>query len=313
MTNPLLESLALPAFDRIQPEQVLPAVDACLSRYRARVEDLVAAATDAPTWDTLMAPLEAEEAALEQAWGPVTHLHSVADSEPLREVYQQALDRITDFSSELGQHRGLFEALKRLRDSAEFESLRADQKAVIEHELRDFELSGVALEEPARTRFREISRELAQLETAFEQAVMDATDAYVRPLKAEELIGIPESERALLAQAAKDHDLDGHALTLQFPVYNAVITYAEDRNLRFEAYQAFGTRASDQGPQAGQFDNGPRIEQIMALRHEAAQLLGYDNPALLSLATKMAPTPDRVLGFLRDIVTRARPGAERAG
>ncbi|MCB1600545.1 MAG: M3 family metallopeptidase [Xanthomonadales bacterium] len=311
MTNPLLENLALPAFDRIQPEQVLPAVDACLSRYRARVEELVAAATDAPTWDTLMAPLEAEEAALEQAWGPVTHLHSVADSEPLREVYQQALDRITDFSSELGQHRGLFEALKRLRDSAEFESLRADQKAVIEHELRDFELSGVALEEPARTRFREISRELAQLETAFEQAVMDATDAYVRPLKAEELIGIPESERALLAQAAKDHDLDGHALTLQFPVYNAVITYAEDRNLRFEAYQAFGTRASDQGPQAGQFDNGPRIEQIMALRHEAAQLLGYDNPALLSLATKMAPTPDRVLGFLRDIVTRARPGAER--
>jgi oligopeptidase A len=311
MTNALLENLALPAFDRITPDQVLPAVDACLSRFRERVEQVLAAAGSEPDWDTLMAPLESEEAALEQAWGPVTHLHSVADSDALREVYQQALDRITDFSSELGQHRGLFEAIKRLRDSASFASLRADQRAVIEHELRDFELSGVALEEPARTRFREISRELAQLETAFEQAVMDATDAFVRPLTAAELTGIPESERALLAQAASDHELEGHALSLQFPVYNAVITYADDRALRFEAYQAFGTRASDQGPQAGQFDNGPRIEQIMALRHEAAQLLGYDNPALLSLATKMAPTPERVLGFLRDIVTRARPGAER--
>ncbi|MBK8067687.1 MAG: M3 family metallopeptidase [Rhodanobacteraceae bacterium] len=309
--NPLLESSALPAFDRIAPEHVLPAIDACLSRYKERVEEVLAHAGKTPTWDSLMAPLEAEEAALEQAWGPVTHLHSVADSEALRKVYQPALDQITDFSSELGQHRGLFEAMKRLRQSPDFARLRRDQQAVIEHELRDFELSGVGLEEPARTRFREISRESAQLETAFEQAVMDATDAYVRPLSEAELAGIPESERAVLAQAAADHELEGHALSLQFPAYNAVITYADDRALRQEAYTAYGTRASDQGPQAGQFDNSPRIEQIMALRHEAARLLGYANPATLSLATKMAPTPERVLGFLRDIVGRARPAAQR--
>ncbi|MFO1493517.1 MAG: M3 family metallopeptidase [Lysobacterales bacterium] len=311
MTNPLLESLPLPAFDRIEPAHVLPAIDACLARYRERVEALVAGAGAAPDWDTLMAPLEAEEAALEQAWGPITHLHSVADSEALREVYQQALDRITEFSSELGQHRGLYEAMQRLRQSPAFATLRADQQAVVEHELRDFELSGVALEEPERTRFREISRELAQLETAFEQALMDATDAYLRPLSEAELTGIPESERALLAQAARDHDRDGHALTLQFPVYNAVITYADDRALRQEAYTAYGTRASDQGPQAGQYDNGPRIEQIMQLRAEAARLLGFDNPAALSLRTKMAGSPERVLGFLRDIVSRARPAAQR--
>jgi oligopeptidase A len=311
MTNPLLEATALPAFDRFAPDQVLPAIDTCLTRYRARVEEVLAQAGPNPTWDTLMAPLEAEEAALERAWGPVTHLHGVADSDALREVYQQALDRITDFSSELGQHRGLFEAIKHLRDAPAIAALRADQRAVIEHELRDFQLSGVALEEPARTRFREISRELAQLETGFEQAIMDATDAYVRPLADAELAGIPDSERAILAQAARDHELEGHALTLQFPAYNAVVTYADDRALRQEAYTAFGTRASDQGPQAGQFDNGPRIEQIMALRFEAARLLGYDNPATLSLATKMAPTPERVLDFLRDIVTRARPAAAR--
>ena len=309
--NPLLEASALPAFDRIAPEHVLPAIETCLSHYRQKVEAVLAQAGSAPTWDTLMAPLEAEEAALEQAWGPVTHLHSVADSEALRQVYQPALDQITDFSSELGQHRGLFEAMKRLQQSPDFAKLRRDQQAVIEHELRDFELSGVGLEEPARTRFREISRELAQLETAFEQAVMDATDDFVRPLAEAELAGIPSSECALLAQVAADHGLQGHALSLQFPAYNAVITYADDRALRQEAYTAFGTRASDQGPQAGRFDNGPRIEQIMALRYEAARLLGYDNPATLSLATKMAPSAERVLGFLRDIVSRARPAAQR--
>ena len=311
MTNPLLEPTALPAFDRFAPDQVLPAIDACLSRFTQRVAEVTAAAGSEPSWDTLMSPLETEEAALERAWGPVTHLHSVADSDALREVYQQALDQITEFSSALGQNRDLFEAVKRLRASASFDALRADQKAVVEHELRDFMLSGVALEEPARTRYREISRELAQLETAFEQAVMDATDGYVRPLSEAELTGIPESERATLAQAASDHELEGHALTLQFPVYNAVITYADDRALRQEAYTAFGTRASDQGPQAGQFDNGPRIEKIMALRHEAAQLLGYANPATLSLATKMASSPDRVLGFLNELVTRAKPAAQR--
>jgi len=311
MSNPLLENSALPAFDQITPEHVLPAVDACLARFKQQVDDLIASVGSHPSWDRLMAPLEIEEAALERAWGPVSHLHSVADSDNLRGVYQLALDKITEFSSELGQHRGLFEALQRLRDSDEFATLRADQRAVIEHELRDFVLSGVALEEPARSRFREISRELAQVETAFEQALMDATEAYVRPLTDAELTGIPESERAQLAQAAADHALSGHALTLQFPVYNAVITYADDRALRLQAYTAFGTRASDQGPQAGQFDNGPRIETIMALRHEAAQLLGFANPATLSLTSKMASSPDRVLGFLRDIVDRAKPAAAR--
>ncbi len=307
--NPLLESSELPAFDVIEPAHVLPAIEACLATYQRAVDALAEAPVE-PSWATLMAPLEAQEAALERAWAPVSHLHSVRDSEALREVYTPALDRITEFSSELGQNRALFEALRKLRDAPGFAQLRPDQRAVIEHELRDFKLSGVALEEPARTRFREISRELAQLETEFEQAVMDYTDAYVRPLTDDELAGIPLSERELLKQAAVDHELDGHALTLQFPAYNAVITYADNRALREEAYTAFGTRASDQGPLAGRFDNGPRIEKIMALRYEAAQLLGFSSPAALTLTTKMAATSERVLGFLRDIIARARPAAE---
>ena len=307
--NPLLESSELPAFDRIEPSHVLPAVEACLATYQAAVSRLTSEQPANPSWGSLMAPLELQEAALERAWAPVSHLHSVVDSEAWRVVYKPALDRITEFSGELGQNRALFEAMRSLQLSPEFAQLRVDQRRVVEHELRDFELSGVALEEPARTRFRDISRELAQLETEFEQAVMDYTDAYLRPLKASELAGIPDSEREILKQAAADHELEGYALSLQFPAYNAVITYADERALREEAYTAFGTRASDQGPLAGQFDNGPRIEKIMALRHEAAQLLGFDSPAALSLTTKMAASSERVLGFLHDIIARARPAA----
>jgi hypothetical protein len=306
-TNPLLEPSALPAFDRIAPEHAVPAVQACIDRYRAAVEAVVAAAGE-PAWESLVAPLEAEDAALERAFAPISHLHSVADSEPLRKAHEQALDLLTEFRSELGQHRGLFEAFQRLRDSAAWTGLTRAQQAVVEHELRDFRLSGVALEEPARSRFREIQRELAQLETAFEQAVMDATDAYLRPLADEELAGIPDSERAILAQAARDGEREGHALSLKFPAYNAVITYASDRSLRREAYTAWQTRASDQGPLAGQHDNAAphRADHGAAPRgRRAARLRRLRQP--LSLATKMAPSAERVFAFLRDLAARAKP------
>lgn len=309
--NPLLQDCELPLFDRFSPDQVLPAVEARLAHSRAVVESVVAAAAAKPDWDSLMAPLEAADAALEQSWSPVSHLHSVADSDALREVYLKALDQITEWNSELGQHRGLYEAIQRLHDSPACAALSADRRAVIEHALRDFRLSGVALEEPARTRFREIARELAKLEAEFEQAMMDATDAYVRPLSEAELDGIPDSDRALLRQAAAAHELEGHAVNLQYPAYQAVMTYATDRALRAEVYRAYATRASDQGPDAGRYDNAARIESIMALRHEAAQLLGYANAAEESLATKMAPSAERVMGFLRELAQKARPGAAR--
>jgi oligopeptidase A len=309
-TNPLLEPTPLPAFDRIAPEHAVPAIKVCIDRYRATVEAVVAASGE-PTWETLVAPLAAEDAALERAFAPIAHLHAVADSEPLRQAHEEALDLLTEFRSELGQHRGLYAALERLRDSPGWAALTRAQQAFVEHQLRDFRLSGVALEEPARSRFREIQRELAQLETAFEQAVLDATDAYLRPLSEAELAGIPDSERAILAQAAREANREGHALSLKFPAYNAVITYATNRELRREAYTAWQTRASDQGPLAGRYDNAGRIERILALRHEAATLLGYRDYASLSLATKMAQSPERVLAFLRDLAARAKPAAER--
>ncbi len=310
IANPLLDTSALPAFSRIDAAAVAPAIDAVLAQYQATVEGLLAAAAP-PAFDTLMAPLEACEEQLTRSFAPVAHLHGVRDSAPLREAYESALEKITDHATALGQNRPLFEAVQALRDAPGFATLDRARRTAVEDSLRGFRLAGVGLDAAARQRFAAIQTELARLTTQFDSAVLDATDAWQRPLVEAELAGLPESARALLAQAAKDAGRDGHLATLKGPSVSAILGFADDRALRAEVYRAYHTRASDQGPDAGRFDNGARIEQILALRHEAAQLLGYANAAEVSLVDKMAASPARVLEFLRDLARRARPVAAR--
>src|SRR5690606_32328805 len=215
------------------------------------------------------------------------------------------------FQTALGQNRELHAAIKAVAESAQFATLPRAARTLVEHELRDFELAGVALEEPARSRFREISSELARLSTEFEEAVLDATDAWSEHLTSEPALrGIPDSGRAVLRAYAGEAQLDGWLVTLKQPSVQAVLTYADDRELRARVYRAYGTRAAENSND-GRFDNTPRIEKILALRHEAAQLLGFANTAEESLATKMAQSTDQVIAFLRDFVAKARPMAER--
>ncbi|MEZ5460453.1 M3 family metallopeptidase [Dokdonella sp.] len=309
MTNPLLENTALPRFTAIRPEHVEPAIDAILAEYQAGI-DAMLASTGARSFSSVMQTCEELEDRLSRAWSPVSHLHGVKDSEALREAYSAAQDKIVAFQTALGQNRELYAAVKAVGESDEFPSLPRAARTLVEHELRDFELAGVALEEPARTRFREISSELARLSTEFEEAVLDATDAWSEHITDEAgLSGIPDSGRAVLLAYAQERKLDGWLVTLKQPSVQAVLTYADDRALRARVYRAYGTRASDQSDQ-GRFDNTPRIERILALRHEAARMLGFANTADESLATKMAPSADRVIEFLRDFVAKARPMAE---
>ncbi|MBS7457065.1 M3 family metallopeptidase [Coralloluteibacterium stylophorae] len=308
--NPLLAAGALPAFSAITPAHVRPAVDAVLADYRSAVERLVAD-PQARSFETLMAPLERWDARLEHVWSPVGHLHGVKDSPELREVHADAEEALTDFATELGQNRALFEAVQALRGSGSFAALDRAQQTLVEDSLRDFRLSGVALEGDARARFAEIENRLSKLSTEFGEAVLDATDAWTRPVTAAELAGLPDSARAILAQAAKDKGSDGHLATLKGPAVQAVMTYADDRDLRREVYTASATRASDQGPHDAKYDNSQRIEEILALRHESARLLGFESAAHLSLADKMAVMPERVLGFLRELAAKAKPVAER--
>ena len=308
--NPLLADSALPQFSAIQPAHILPAVEATLDDYRARIDALITTPS-AHTFANTLLPQEASEQRLEQVWSPVTHLHAVADTEALRTAYAAAEQRISEFSAELGQNRKLYNAVKAVADNVEFSALPRAAQTLVEHALRDFRLSGVALEEPARTRFRDIVNMLTRLATEFEEAVLDATQAWSETVDANALTGLPQSERALLRQAARDAGDEGYRVTLQQPSVQAILTYADERALRARVYAAYQTRASDQGPQAGCFDNSARIEQIMALRHEAAGLLGFANAAEQSLATKMAATPARVLDFLHDLAARAKPVALR--
>jgi oligopeptidase A len=309
-TNPLLDQGDLPAFSAIRPDHVNPALDQVLADYRAEVERLVAD-PGARDFARLMAPLEHWEERVGRVFSPVSHLHGVKDSPELREAYGTAIEKLTEHSTELGQHRGLYEAVKALRESPDFESLDRARRTLVEDSLRGFRLSGVALEEPERSRFKAIQAELSKLETGFEEAVLDATDAWTRPLAEAELAGLPESAREMLRGQARDKGQDGWLATLKGPVVQALLMYADTRALREEIYRAYNTRASDQGPHAGQFDNSERIARILALRHEAAQLLGFPSKAHLSLADKMAGTPERVLDFLRGLAAHARPVAER--
>jgi oligopeptidase A len=308
--NPLLAATDLPAFASIRAHHVVPAIDAILAEYRSAIAAVTAAGAPRD-FDAVMLAQERLEQRLGRAWAPIDHLHAVADSPALREAHATALDKITDFSSELGQNRDLYAAVKAVADAASA-NLPRPRRAALDHALRDFRLSGVALEEPARTRFRDIASELSRLTTEFADAVLDATDAWQHHVTDErDLAGIPVSGRAVLRQYARENELDGYLVTLKQPSVLAVLTHADDRKLREKVYWAYQTRASDQGPDARRFDNSARIERIVALRHEAAQLLGFANAAEESLATKMADSPLAVMEFLHDLVERARPVAQR--
>ena len=311
MTNPLLHAHTLPPFDQITPDHVEPAVDKLLAEGRALVERLVQEVTE-PTWDNLVAPLEQMNDTLAKAWSPVSHMNSVVNSDELREAYNACLPKLSQFWTELGQNQGLYELYNSYAGSDEFSGLNTEKKTAIEHTLRDFKLSGIALGEADQQRFSELQQRLSELTTKFSENVLDATNAWSKLITDEaQLAGLPEMAVAAARQAAEAKGEDGWLLTLDFPSYIPVMTYADDRALREEVYTAFATRASDQGPHAGQWDNSAVMQEILQLRLEKAQLLGFENYAEYSLATKMAEDPDQVIGFLRDLAEKSLPEAKR--
>jgi len=310
MDNPLLDAPGLPAFSRIRPAHVEPAIRAVLDESRARIEQILAAA-ETPRWDNLVMPLEAVDHRLARTWAPVGHLNAVQNTEALRGAYNACLPLLSDYSSELGQHEGLFLAFERVL-AEEGEQLTAGQRKILQDALRDFRLAGVALPPGPRERFRAIMQELSTLGAKFEENLLDATQAWRLELTSEDrLAGLPEAARERAAQAARSRGLDGWVLLLDFPCYQAVMSHAQDRELRREMYQAWVTRASELGPTAGRFDNGPVMEAILRLRQEEANILGFANYAELSLATKMASSVDEVAGFLEDLAQRSRAAAEK--
>ncbi|GEK47803.1 oligopeptidase A [Bisbaumannia pacifica] len=309
--NPLLETHELPPFGQILPDHVVPAIEELLSENREAIERLVVRAEqEPPTWESLAAPLESLNDRLSQAWSPVSHLNATMNSEALREAYQACLAQLSDYSTWLGQHEGLFRAYQALKDSPAFTRLDQAQQRSIDNSLRDFRLAGVDLPPAQKQRYGEIQSRLSELSNRFSNQVLDATQAWHKSLSdAAALSGLPDSALETLRANAETKGEAGYRITLDFPSFYPVISYADDRALRQEVYTAYVTRASDQGPQAGQFDNAAVIEETLALRQELAELLGFATYADYSLATKMAESPRQVLDFLDDLARRAVPQA----
>jgi oligopeptidase A len=310
MNNPLLTDELLPRFDHIRTEHMEPAIDQILSENRMKIQSL--ATQEDPAWHTLAVPMQALDEHLNNTWSVISHLNGVANNDDLRKIYKKCLDRITEYSTELSQNEQLCEAYKKLAARDDFKDLDQAQQKAIENTLRDFRLGGVDLPAEKKTRYAELKMELADLSNSFSDNVLDATEHWYRHVTdAEDLAGVPESALAGARQAAKQRDLDGYVITLNFPSFYPVMTYCDNRDLRREVYEAFVTRASDQGPDAGTWDNTPLMAEILKRRHALAQLLGFDNYAERSLATKMARTVDEVMDFLNQLAEKAKPVAEK--
>ena len=310
--NPLLQDFDLPPYSEIRPEHVEPAIDSILGDNRVAIEELLSRPAERLDWQTLVVGLDEMNARLGRAWSPVSHLNAVCNSPELRSAYEACLPKLSAYYTELGQNRALFEAYKALAEGPAAAGFEVAQKTILEHSLRDFRLSGIDLPPVEQQRFGAIQMKLAELGSRFSNQLLDATQAWTKHLTDEAaLAGLPDSAKGQMKQAAEAKGLDGWLITLEFPSYYAVMTYADDRALRQEVYTAYSTRASDQGPNAGQFDNGPVMQEILDLRQELARLLGYASYAELSLATKMAESPEQVLGFLRDLAVRSKPFAEK--
>jgi len=305
MTNPLLSNSNLPLFSQIEPEQIESAITQLLDNARAGVSQQLEATT-AYTWENLIEPIENAEDQLNKAWSPVSHMNSVVNSDELRQAYNACLPKLSEYATEMGQNERLFNAYQIIANSDEFSAFDRAQKKIIENALRDFKLSGVDLDIEKKHRYKEISQELSRLTSSYEENLLDATNAWSKHItNILDLSGLPDSALAQAKQSAEIQNKEGWLITLQFPSYQAVMTYADDRELRREHYEAFSTRASDQGPKYPQWDNSDNMEAILALRHEKAKLLGFNNYAELSLARKMAEKPEDVVHFLEDLADRS--------
>ena len=306
MTNPLLQNTSLPQFSKIKPEHIKPAVEHAIANCKATIVEVLANNTQF-TWANLVAPIDEVDDVLGKLWSPISHMNSVVNSDELREAYESCLPLLSEYGTFVGQHAGLFAAYKQLSESAAFETLHQAQQKVISNALRDFKLSGIALNDNDKKRYGEIATRLSELSSTFGNNILDATHAFsVNITDESELSGLPDSAKEAAKALAESQEKSGWLFTLDIPSYLPVMTYCDNQALREKMYRAYVTRASEIGPNGGEFDNSPIMTELLALRHELANLLGFDSFAEKSLATKMANNVEEVISFLENLAVKSK-------
>ena len=310
MSNPLLDISTLPRFSEIKAEQIEPVIDQILEDNRKKLISLLQQNKEKINWQGLIQPLEVMDNLLSRCWSPVRHLNSVMSSDEVRKAHDACIPKLSAYSTEQAQNEDLFQAYKKIYESDEFASLENDKKRTIENALLKFKLSGIALDKNSQQKFKQLKQQLSEIKTKFEHNVLDATQEWKLHISDEPVLaGLPDYARAMGKQEAKSEKVAGWIFTLDAPSFMAIMMFADNRELREEMYQAFTTRASNQGPDAGKFDNTDKIEEILQHRLAMAKLLGFENYAELSIADKMAESTDEVLKFLNDLVSKAYPRA----
>ncbi len=307
--NPLTQCQRLPSFSLIKPEHVTPAIQWIINENKQKINDLLL--TSPSTWQQLIVPLEALDETLNKAWSPVSHMNSVVNSENLRKAYNECIPLLTEYATAIGQNKKLYDAYVRLLESDGYSAFNAAQKRVIANTIRDFKLAGVALADDEKEHYKKLKQSLSQLTSKFDENVLDTTNAWeFNTTDNNHLTGLPESALSLAKQTAEQKQQDGWTFTLDFPMYMPVMLYADDSSLRQKFYQAYTTRASDQGPHDTQYNNSEIMDEILSLRHQISNLLGFNNYAERSLATKMAESPEQVLNFLNELAEHSLPIAK---
>ena len=307
----LIKTDSLPAFSSLKIDEIEPVVKQTIEDNKALIEQKLIE-LDSYTWDNFIVILDEADDHLGKLWSPVSHMNAVVSNDELRAAHDACIGLFSEYGTFVGQHQGLYEAYLSVANSPEFLQLKGEQQKVIENALRDFKLAGIALDEQKKQRYGEIKQQLSLLQSTFSNNVMDATLAWSKLVTdIDALAGLPKSAIAAAQQAAQEKEVDGYLFTLDFPSYVAVMTYSGNRELRKEVYTAFATRASDQGPNANEFDNSAIIEDLLALRHELAQLLDFNDFGEYSLATKMADKPSQVIDFLNELAEKSTPQAKQ--
>jgi len=309
VNNPLLEPEQLPAFSKISPDLIQPAIIELIEANRRDIGEL--AKQEQPQWDNLVKPLELMSDRLDKVWSPIRHLNSVMSTSELRDAYNACLPLLSEYSTEISQNRQLYDAYQLISSSEQFVNFTQAQKKTINDALLHFRLGGVELEGDARGRYQELQSELSELESKFENNLLDSTQEWQYLVDdVAELAGLPGYAIAMLRQLAEQKQSGGYRVTLDMPCYLAVITYADNRALRKAIYEAWVTRASDRSVTNKCWDNGPIMQEIIAKRQEKAKVLGFSNYAEYSLQTKMAASVEQVLEFLSDLAKRLKGTAE---
>ncbi len=311
MTAEVFTQAQLPKFQSIKADDILPTIEALLTKNRATLKKLLLE-QKVYTWDNLMQPIEEMNDELSKAWSPISHLRAVKESDEMRTAYNKVLPLLTDYHSEISQNEDLYKAIVSITESDQFKSLNAAQRKIIENDIRDFKLSGVHLSIDDKAKLSALEQELSQYTTKFSENLLDATNGWYLAIDDEKkLAGLPATAMQLAKDNAKQRNLPGFVLTLDFPSYSTAVKFLHDRELRKTMYTAYVTRASDQGPNAGKWDNSKIMQDILKTRLKIARLVGFKDFVDYSLATKMAKQPSDVLNFLQDLVTRSKPLAEQ--